>query len=63
MQNLETAFVQCPYCWEQIEVVVDCSVVNQEYVEDCSVCCRPIVMTVTTFQGEVVGIEARSEDE
>ncbi len=41
MQHLETAFVQCPYCWEQIEVVVDCSVGNQEYVEDCAVCCRP----------------------
>ncbi len=63
MQHLETAFVQCPYCWEQIEVVVDCSVGNQEYVEDCSVCCRPIVLTVAISQGEVVGIEARSEDE
>lgn len=63
MQHLETAFVQCPYCWEQIEVVVDCSVGNQEYVEDCSVCCRPIVLTVAIAQGELVDIEARSEDE
>jgi hypothetical protein len=63
MQHLETAFVQCPYCWEQIEVVVDCSVGNQEYVEDCSVCCRRIVLTIAISQGEVVGIEARSEDE
>lgn len=63
MQNLETAFIQCPYCWEQIEVIVDCSVANQEYVEDCSVCCHPIIMTVATFQGEVIRIEARSEDE
>jgi hypothetical protein len=63
MQHLETAFIQCPYCWEQIEVVVDCSVGNQEYVEDCSVCCRPIVLTIATSQGEVIAIEARSEDE
>lgn len=63
MQNLSTAFIQCPYCWEQIEVVVDVSVPRQEYVEDCSVCCRPITITVEASDGEVVSIEARSEDE
>jgi hypothetical protein len=63
MQSLETTFIQCPYCWEQIEVVVDCSAGNQAYVEDCSVCCRPIVMTVAISQGEVVSIEGRSEDD
>ena len=63
MQNLETAFIQCPYCWEQIEVVVDCSIRSQEYIEDCSVCCRPIVITAVTSHGEAVSIEARAEDE
>ncbi len=63
MSNLQSASIQCPYCWEQIEVVVDCSVRRQEYVEDCSVCCRPIVITVVTSEGEVVSIEAKSEDE
>jgi hypothetical protein len=38
--------IGCPYCGEIIEVVVDLSVPYQEYVEDCSVCCRPIVMNV-----------------
>ena len=63
MQNLQTAFIQCPYCWEQIEVVVDCSVEQQEYIEDCSVCCRPIIISVVTAEGEVVSIEGRNEDE
>ncbi len=63
MQSLKTAFIQCPYCWEQIEVVVDCSVRQQEYVEDCSVCCRPIIISVVSSHGEVINIEARSEDE
>ncbi|WP_371929684.1 CPXCG motif-containing cysteine-rich protein, partial [Methylomonas rosea] len=31
--------------------------------EDCSVCCRPITISVESWQGEVVSIEARSEDE
>ncbi len=46
MNGLEAVDVQCPYCWEVIEITVDCSVTLQEYVEDCEVCCRPIVMTV-----------------
>lgn len=32
----------CPYCGEPIQLIVDCSVSEQEYVEDCQVCCRPI---------------------
>ena len=46
MNGLEAANIQCPYCWEMIEITVDCSVNSQEYVEDCEVCCRPIVMTI-----------------
>jgi hypothetical protein len=63
MSALCTATLQCPYCWEQIEVVVDCSLEEQEYIEDCSVCCRPIVISVTTADGEVVSIAGRSEDD
>jgi hypothetical protein len=33
---------QCPYCGETIELAIDCSVAEQEYIEDCYVCCRPI---------------------
>ena len=62
MQDLQTAFIVCPYCWESIEVLVDCSVNHQEYVEDCGVCCRPIVITVVSSPGEVVSIDVRAED-
>jgi hypothetical protein len=63
MQGLQIAWIQCAYCGEQIEIVVDCSVGHQEYVEDCSVCCRPITLSVVASDGEVVSIEARAEDE
>lgn len=46
MSLTETLSVQCPYCWESIEVLIDCSVEEQRYVEDCFVCCRPIVLHV-----------------
>lgn len=63
MPHTDTAFVQCPYCGEEIEVVVDGSVEHQQYVEDCSVCCRPIVLTVTAEDGEVTGVGARGEND
>jgi hypothetical protein len=39
--EIEATFV-CVYCLQVNEVVVDASGgLNQEYVEDCQVCCRP----------------------
>ena len=40
MFELQPALIQCPDCREQIEVLVGGSVERQDYVEDCSVCCR-----------------------
>jgi hypothetical protein len=38
-------FFQCPYCWEDISMLLDTSVREQTYVEDCEVCCNPIEIT------------------
>lgn len=58
-----SAFIYCPYCGEQIEVLVDYSVSNQEYIEDCSVCCRPITISVESTDEEIINIEARTEND
>ena len=34
--------IDCPYCGEPIETVIDTSAGSQDYIEDCPVCCRPI---------------------
>ena len=39
--------VWCPYCGEQIDVLLDPSEAGQEYTEDCQVCCRPIIFRLT----------------
>ena len=61
--NLQSAALDCPYCGEQVELLVDCSIEAQEYVEDCSVCCRPIVITANASDGELISIYGRSENE
>ncbi len=39
---LDSLSVQCPYCGERFEALVDASAGDARYVEDCPVCCRPI---------------------
>ena len=35
-------FFQCPYCWEEISMLLEKSDLTQSYIEDCEVCCQPI---------------------
>jgi transcription elongation factor Elf1 len=51
-------FFACPYCSEQISMVLDISVARQTYIEDCEVCCRPIEVRYTVEDDEVSDFEA-----
>jgi len=39
-------FFQCPYCFEQVSILVDPSIYDQSFIEDCEVCCNPIEFIV-----------------
>lgn len=53
-------FFQCPYCWEKISMLLDASVRQQTYVEDCEICCNPIEITATFKNGEIQSFDAIS---
>ena len=56
--------VQCPYCGETFETEIDASGGSQEYVEDCYVCCRPIVFRIEAgADGELISIETEREND
>jgi hypothetical protein len=56
--------VQCPYCGETFEAEIDASGGNQEYIEDCYVCCRPIVFRIeVSADGEPTVFEVRREND
>lgn len=59
---LETVAIDCPCCGEPVEVVVDCSLGAQSYIEDCPVCCRPMSLSIDVGDG-VVSVGARTEDD
>jgi hypothetical protein len=53
----------CPYCGEGITVLVDATVPEQRYIEDCQVCCRPIVIDVAVHADDEVRVTARTDTE
>jgi hypothetical protein len=62
-QELGEHDIQCPYCWETITILVDDSVSEQSYVEDCHVCCRPILIDVSVGYDDEVIVNASPENE
>lgn len=54
--------IDCPYCGETIELVVDTTVEDQDYVEDCSVCCQPMQLSVTVADGDVAVVAKHEND-
>ncbi|WP_455170148.1 CPXCG motif-containing cysteine-rich protein [Aegicerativicinus sediminis] len=57
---MEEYFFQCPHCWQEISVLIDLSVTEQQYIEDCEVCCNPIQFEITTDGENVVKFKISS---
>ena len=62
MDLLKPIDIHCPYCGERIELYIDCSVEHQDYIEDCSVCCQPIHLSVSVIDDQI-NVVSRQENE
>ena len=57
------SLVSCPHCGEQNEIALDPgSGSDQEYIEDCHVCCRPILMYVRYGRDGSAEVEVYASD-
>lgn len=57
----ETEYV-CPSCGETVVIPVDVSQGRvQQYIEDCPVCCSPVVIRIRISKSGVIDCEAESE--
>ena len=63
MLGLTEQPISCPYCGEMITILVDDSLPEQEYIEDCQVCCRPIVLHVSVDTDGDAAVTANAENE
>ncbi len=57
----DVAKLRCPWCGERFETLVDASVGDADYVEDCPVCCRPIEMHLAV-DDDGIRLDAGRED-
>jgi hypothetical protein len=55
--------ISCPYCGEWQTVLVDPQNIGVSYVEDCQVCCQPILLSPAEDESGAIGVDARREDE
>lgn len=63
MNLLQENTISCPYCGELITILVDGSVEEQQYIEDCQVCCRPIDIRVNISTNGSCMVQARGEND
>jgi transcription elongation factor Elf1 len=50
----------CPYCGEEISMVLDLSVGRQTYIEDCEVCCKPIEISFTVEDDDLASFNTKT---
>ncbi|GGD65048.1 CPXCG motif-containing cysteine-rich protein [Lacimicrobium alkaliphilum] len=63
MNQLTEKLIGCPYCGETIEVLIDPADLDQRYIEDCQVCCRPINFVISENMNGELQVSVYSDDE
>jgi hypothetical protein len=66
METLRTLKGRCPYCGESQQVEIDLAEgLPQDFVSDCTVCCRPMDVTITSgIRGDADPVvRLRTEDD
>ena len=63
MDTIYEKSVDCPYCGERIEVLINTEDASQAYIEDCQVCCRPISFVISTAINGELHVTVHSEND
>ncbi len=60
---MDELLIDCPYCGETITVLIDDSAGEQDYYEDCSVCCCPILFNLSVDQLNKISVVVKKDDD
>ena len=58
MEGETEFFFSMSFCFSKISMVIEVYCGSQTYIEDCEVCCRPIEISYTVEENQVVGFQA-----
>jgi len=58
---MEEINITCPSCWQDIQLYLETDIGDDKIniVEDCTVCCRPIEIIYSVYNGKVQTYEYR----
>lgn len=48
--------VQCPFCGQKFDLLIDASIPDQRFTTDCEICCRPFEVFAECEDGEVTSL-------
>lgn len=54
------AFFDCPHCWENQLKMIDPSISNQTFIEDCETCCNPLEFNIQVQENIVQSFDVNS---
>ncbi|NQY75262.1 MAG: CPXCG motif-containing cysteine-rich protein [Candidatus Margulisbacteria bacterium] len=60
---LQSCDAHCPFCGETFEALIDTSIPNQSYIEDCEICCNPITFSITINVAGDVSLTTINDDD
>jgi hypothetical protein len=58
---LDEAQITCPFCWETLTILLDLSLPEQDYIEDCQVCCQPIRIRYSSAAGVLISLDVEQD--
>lgn len=61
--GLSEVRTECPYCWEPLTLLVEAGDFGVDYIEDCQVCCRPMIVTAVLDGDGEPAVTLRREDD
>ena len=53
----DTATIQCPFCGQSFDLVLDTTLASQRFVTDCEICCRPFEVVAECEDGEILSLD------
>lgn len=58
---MEEKYIICPYCRQSISILLDTGIEGfTNIIDDCEVCCRPIDITYSVEDQEVIALDYRA---
>lgn len=61
--ELQEQRIDCPYCGEPLTLLIDDGDLGVDYIEDCQVCCRPMLVSAFLDGDGDLSVSARREDD